>query len=296
MRSKPMFGTLLLLTALSGCPSGEPQTGSSGKLTGEVRATTIGEIPLSDPLSLAWNGTPETSVMLLPQTVAYPNLIKQSVKELRVRALADAQFLAVRLEWNDPSLDEKLEVDKFTDGVAVEVPLGDPDKTNPMMGDPANPVFILHWKAAWQRDVDRGRADVQDYHPGFISDRPPFVSGGHPYPISEAFETDNARRYLPGTAAGNPVSKIFRKWPVEELQAEGFGSLADHTYQDSQGKGVWKDGKWTVVLALPRQSPDRANPMFVPGKAVMGFAVWDGANQNVGGRKHWAPFVKVVLP
>jgi hypothetical protein len=180
MRSKPMFGTLLLLTALSGCPSGEPQTGASGKLTGEVRATTIGEIPLSDPLSAAWNGTPETSVMLLPQTVAYPNLIKQSVKELRVRALADAQFLAVRLEWNDPSLDEKLEVDKFTDGVAVEVPLGDPDKTNPMMGDPANPVFILHWKAAWQRDVDRGRADVQDYHPGFISDRPPFVSGGTP--------------------------------------------------------------------------------------------------------------------
>jgi hypothetical protein len=180
MRSKPMFGTLLLLTALTGCPSGEPQTGASGKLTGEVRATTIGEIPLSDPLSAAWNGTPETSVMLLPQTVAYPNLIKQSVKELRVRALADAQFLAVRLEWNDPSLDEKLEVDKFTDGVAVEVPLGDPDKTNPMMGDPANPVFILHWKAAWQRDVDRGRADVQDYHPGFISDRPPFVSGGPP--------------------------------------------------------------------------------------------------------------------
>ena len=328
MRSKPMFGTLLLLTALSGCPSGEPQTGASGKLTGEVRATTIGEIPLSDPLSAAWNGTPETSVMLLPQTVAYPNLIKQSVKELRVRALADAQFLAtidlagaealllmrpgreyalkraladaqflaVRLEWNDPSLDEKLEVDKFTDGVAVEVPLGDPDKTNPMMGDPANPVFILHWKAAWQRDVDRGRADVQDYHPGFISDRPPFVSGGHPYPISEAFETDSARRYLPGTAAGNPVSKIFRKWPVEELQAEGFGSLADHTYQDAQGKGVWKDGKWTVVIALPRQSSDRSNPMFQSGKAMMGFAVWDGANQNVGGRKHWAPFVKVVLP
>lgn len=295
MTSKHSFAALLLLCTLTGCPSGEHDVGTS-KLTGEIRAVAVGEVPLSDPFSVAWNNMPETAVTVLPQTVAYPNLIKQSVKELRVRALADARFLAVRLEWDDPTLDEKLEIDKFSDGVAVEVPLGDAEKTNPMMGDPANPVYICHWKAVWQRDVDHGRADVQDYHPGFVSDRPPFVSGGMPYPVSEAFESDNARRYLPGVAAGNPVSKIFRKWPVEELQAEGFGSLADHTYQDAQGKGVWKDGKWTVVIALPRQSSDRSNPMFQSGKAMMGFAVWDGGNQNVGGRKHWAPFVKVVLP
>jgi len=296
MKTTFLFPALCLLPLLSGCPSGEHETGAPTKLTGEIRVTTVGDAPVSDPMSPAWNGATETSVSMLPQTVAYPNLIKQSIKELRVRTLSDARFLAVRLEWDDPTLDEKLEVDKFTDGVAVEIPLGDPDKTNPMMGDAQNPVYICHWKAAWQRDVDRGRADVQDYHPGYVSDRPPFVSGGYPYPVDEAFQTDNARRYLPGTAAGNPVSKIFRKWPVEELQAEGFGSLADHTYQDAQGKGVWKDGKWTVVLALPRQSPDRANPMLAAGKAMMGFAVWDGSNQNVGGRKHWAPFVKVVLP
>ena len=141
MTSKHSFAALLLLCTLTGCPSGEHDVGTS-KLTGEIRAVAVGEVPLSDPFSVAWNNMPETAVTVLPQTVAYPNLIKQSVKELRVRALADARFLAVRLEWDDPTLDEKLEIDKFSDGVAVEVPLGDAEKTNPMMGDPANPVYI----------------------------------------------------------------------------------------------------------------------------------------------------------
>lgn len=282
--------------ALTGC-WGSDSTGGGKATSGEIRALSVEQVPVEDPLAQAWERAPETAVTLLPQSVTYPMLGKASVGGLKVRALADGKWLGLRLEWADQTLDEKMEVDKFTDGVAVELPLGDPAKTNPMMGSKENPVYLCHWKAAWQRDVDRGRADVQDYHPGYFADPYPFVAGRYPYDVQESFQSDNARRYFAGTAAGNPVSKIYRRWPVEELHAEGFGSLADHSLQDAQGKGVHKGGMWHVVLALPRQVADGANPALPAGGSVMAaFAVWDGGNQNVGGRKHWAPFTKVVLP
>jgi DMSO reductase family type II enzyme heme b subunit len=145
--------------------------------------------------------------------------------------------------------------------------------------------------------VDRGRADVQDYYPGYWADPYPFVTASHPYDIEEAFQSAAARRYFAGTAAGNPVSKIFRRWPVEELHAEGFGSLADHSMQDARGKGVWQHKKWTVVLALPRRAPDPANPRLRHGTTThLAFAVWNGRTEDVGGRKQWAPFLKLHLP
>lgn len=272
----------------------EKPAGSSN----ELRAAKVEAAPLADPGSALWMNASETKVAMLPQSIIYPMLGKQSIMSLRARALVDDKWLALRLEWDDKQRDEKLEVDKFTDAVAVEMPIGDPQKTNPMMGSKEYPVYILHWKAAWQKDVDVGHhADVQEYHPGYWVDPYPFVAGRYPYDVSESFQTDNARRYFAGTAAGNPVSKLYRRWPVEELHAEGFGSLADHSFQDAKGKGEWSDGKWTVVLALPRQATDKANPALPAGTTTaMAFAVWDGSNQNVGGRKHWAPFVKVVLP
>jgi DMSO reductase family type II enzyme heme b subunit len=60
---------------------------------------------------------------------------------------------------------------------------------------------------------------------------------------------------------------------------------------------VWENGKWSVVVSVPRQTADKENPSLASGMTTaMAFALWDGSNQNVGGRKHWASFVKVVLP
>lgn len=262
----------------------------------DIKVVMIDAVPL-DPDHANWGRLMDVTIDVLPQQITFPSLKEASVKKLNVRALADKQWLGLRLEWEDATVDEMLETDKFTDGVAVEFPLGELAKTNPMMGDPQNPVYLVHWKAAWQRDVDKGRTDVQDLHPAYWADPYPFVAGGYPYPVQESFESANSRRYLPGVAAGNPVSKISRRWPVEELQAEGFGSLADHRFQDAQGKGVWANGKWRVVLLLPRISSDGANPKF-PDKSTtsVALAVWEGKSKNIGGRKHWAPFTTVVMP
>jgi DMSO reductase family type II enzyme heme b subunit len=144
--------------------------------------------------------------------------------------------------------------------------------------------------------VEEGHADVQDYHPNFYTDAYPFATGEYPYPVDEAFETSDARRYLVATSAGNPISKLHRRYPVEELLAEGFGTLASHRLQDARGWGQHKDGRWMVVLVTPRTHDDPSNPALGPGKTAIGFAVWDGAAQNVGGRKHWSMLTELVLP
>jgi hypothetical protein len=289
------------VSACRGEDKGRTKTGTAASEesapSGEVHAVNVKNAPLEDPNAAEWKTAKPASVGLLPQTVTYPSLGKQTVRTLEVRALADESWLAVRLSWEDATQNERLEVNSFTDAAAIQFPLGDAEKTNPMMGSPENPVYICHWKAVWQRDVDRGRADVQDLHPGYWADPYPFVTTSHPYDVQETFQTASARRYFAGTAAGNPHSKIYRRWPVEELHAEGFGSLAAHRMQDARGKGAYKDGRWTVVLAVPRRVSDPSNPRFRPGTTKkIGFAVWNGDNQDVGGRKMWAPFISLVMP
>ena len=152
--AKTLWGGLGLLLAVSGCwGTDHPPAGTST----ELKALKVGSLPIEDPLSPVWDTAPEATVVLLPQSITYPILGRRTIGELKARALSDDKFLGLRLSWADKTHDETLEVDKFTDAVAVELPLGDPQKTNPMMGSSENPVYILHWKAVWQRDVDKGR-------------------------------------------------------------------------------------------------------------------------------------------
>ncbi|MBI2963688.1 MAG: hypothetical protein HYY35_08025 [Deltaproteobacteria bacterium] len=285
-----------IAVAVVACESRPPAT-SGGSAATSIRVSRVAEVPLDDVDAAAWRSAATAEIPLMAQGVAYPMLDRASVAKLAVQAMADARWLGIRLQWSDPARDDDTQVDRYTDGVAVEVPLRDVPAANPMMGSKDNPVYLAHWKAVWQHDVEEGHRDVQDRYPGFWADHYPFASGGEPFPVSEAFQTSDARRYFPATTAGNPVSKLERRWPVEELHAEGFGSLADHRFQDARARGRWRDGVWTVVLLLPRAVADPANPSFPDGaKRQMAFALWEGGAGNVAGRKHWHPFVEVGLP
>ena len=257
----------------------------------------VAEVSGKDLGGAAWQSVPETQVPMLAQNITYPQNQNPSITAVNVKAIADDHWLAVRIQWVDATMDDEVEVDNFTDGVALEIPLGDPKTANPMMGMKDNPMYIVNWKAVWQSDVEHGHADVQDYHPGFYTDAYPFATGEYPYPVQQSFETSDARRYLVATSAGNPMSVLQRRWPVEELLAEGFGTLASHKMQDAQGWGAYADGKWTVVLLVPRSGHDPSNPNLAPGlTTALGFAVWDGDKRNVGGRKHWSMLNELVLP
>jgi hypothetical protein len=278
-----------------GKPS-EQTPGTAPQLTGELRAVAVDSAPVDDPAAAEWRRAGELSVVMIQQTVTHPQAPTLNIPAVRVRALVDPSWLVFRIQWDDESQSDVIDTDLFTDAVAVQLPLGPLEKTNPMMGDAAAPVYIAQWMAAWQRDIDHGRWDVQDRHPNFWSDGYPFASGAHPYPIEDSFQSAHARRYLPGVSAGNPVSRLHRRWPVEELEARGFGTVHPQGVQDARGRGVWADGAWSVVIAIPRHPEDPLNPRLPAGDHAVGFAVWEGGASDVGGRKQWAPFTKLVIP
>jgi len=182
--------------------------------------------------------------------------------DLSVRALCNKKEIGLRIEWSDPTKDEtETGALKFRDAVAVGFPVNfGPSIPLPYigMGNRGRPVNIWHWKASWQADVDRGYQGVSETHDGMVSNVAPI-----PHRTAEE--------------AGSPMAQLQRKSPVENLMAEGFGTLTSVPSPELTGKGIWKDGRWSVVIKRPRS--------FKGGFVPITFAVWDGSSGERNGMK-----------
>ncbi|WKZ15638.1 MAG: hypothetical protein QY317_17240 [Candidatus Jettenia caeni] len=51
-----------------------------------------------------------------------------------------------------------------------------------------------------------------------------------------------------GRAAHNLLSELSRGMVVEDLNAEGFGTLTTQEHQDVNGCSKYKNGVWTVIM------------------------------------------------
>jgi hypothetical protein len=258
-----------------------------------VTAVRLAALPaLADLDDPAWLNVATTSLDLLPQQAAQPMLDAVSVPRLRVQSAHDGKRLAWRLAWSTSKPSMQVETSQFTDGVALQLPLaaGAPFT----MGAKGKPVAVLHWKALWQADLDQGFRDVHTLYPNARSDLYWFAQGQWPFPVRDAFADPRSRAWLIGVAAGNPMSKLDRAQPVEELVAEGFGSSTTVPQSPSSARGRWHDGQWIVVIDRPLQPDDSLAVCLTPGvKSQIAFALWDGQAGNVAGRKHyvgWVPF------
>ena len=100
----------------------------------------------------------------------------------------------------------------------------------------------------------------------------------------------------------NPVDSLnpFRDVPVEEMNAEGFGTLTPQprTKQNVLGKGVWKEGKWQVVLYRSLESLNKWDVKFEKERPpiLIAFAIWDGALQDRNGRKVVSMWQQLYVP
>jgi DMSO reductase family type II enzyme heme b subunit len=95
-----------------------------------------------------------------------------------------------------------------------------------------------------------------------------------------------AKRYAPAEAVGNRRVGP-RQFPVEDLIAEGPGSLAPNPNGTSRGQGARRKEGWTVVLK--RRYPQGLTPKV---RTQIAFAVWEGSAKEVGARKMrsgWIP-------
>lgn len=102
-----------------------------------------GSLPGDDPNSSQWDSVPESEFKLAPQ-VHWPARIQDAtVKSVKVKGLHDGQNLAILVEYQDPTEDEK-------DAAALEFMVGDKKAHfahgQEMLQVEGGPVNIWYWK------------------------------------------------------------------------------------------------------------------------------------------------------
>lgn len=263
----------------------------------EVLAAFAAKLPPADPLSAAWQGVAEHGAALLPQDVTEPRLVKPSATSLvKVRALHDGARLALRLEWSDASEDKLLGPGRFSDSVAVQLPAKAGPPPSAFMGEAGKPVRITFWRAAWQEAaLNAPERVVKALYPNATVDHYPFDAAK-----SKEARAALARQYAPAVAAGNPGSPPPEgagppPGTTQDLEAEGFGTLSPLAgARRSTGEGRWRRGVWTAVITLPLG--EERDAALAPGqRGYVAFAVWDGGDRHVGGRKLRTNWIALTL-
>jgi mono/diheme cytochrome c family protein len=241
---------------------------------GTVRATRVrGKLPV-DPAAPVWETMDPVRVTLNP---LWPE--KDLIYAVAVRAVHDGKRLAILCTWKDPVPDgAPVRVQDFQDAVALQFSM---NGNTPFlgMGDANNPVNLWQWKAGWQLEADGHRQDMSDLYPAMHVD------------------TYFATNYQTAVAAGNEVSTPHQS-PVEDANAHGFGTVKSQppSEQNVSGKGVWRDGSWSVVFVRELKSKDLDDVKFAIGKSTpVAFAIWDGQNRDRNGRKVVSNWHKLIL-
>lgn len=255
-----------------GCRQAAPPPAPTG-----VELTSATSVP-TGPTDTAWNSAPELVAKLLLQDLVEPRKLQPTTADVRVRAITDGKQVAFRLEWNDETLDDKPRPGRFSDACAVQLPSKiEPTVPAPQMGEKGRPVEITFWTAAWQAIVD-GRGDtIRDIYPNAAVDHYPFQA--KPLEKDPGAQREMAASYAPALALGNTMAGP-RDRPVQDLIAEGPGTLSPAPSSNSTGRGQRTPTGWSVVIA--RRLPAGLSP--ATGSQIA-FAVWEGAQEEVGARK-----------
>ncbi len=276
--------------SLAKAPLTEPAPSRPGTV---VSKFIRGQIPL-DPSGSTWAKLPLARVHLEPLWIR-----KQVIEEVRVKSVHNGQQIAFLVEWDDPIVNQDvLRSQDFRDAVAIQFPVaagalhgaGHPEPSF-TMGDQQGLVNIWHWKADWEADLQRYR-DLQDRYAGMAADLYPFNQTAPPgSSVTAQVKAPTASHdstFLTGWGAGNLLSTPNRRSSVEDLNAIGFGTLTSQSPEDQnvQGRGVWKGGKWRVVIVREMRSKGDRDAQFIPGQSLpVAFAVWDGAQGDRDGQK-----------
>jgi DMSO reductase family type II enzyme heme b subunit len=268
---------VLPLLGVAGCKKTPPPVN-------EVVAVSSARLPL-DPNDSAWEGAPEHVAKLIPQDLVEPRLMKPSTPEVGVRALANGSEIAFRLHWVDPVKNDLPGAGRFIDACAVQLPKNaEKEPPDPQMGETQRPVEITFWRADWQASL-AGRGDtIQDLYPNASIDHYPFEAPS--LEKGSAAQKEMAARYAPAEVVRNRRTGP-RETAVENLVAEGPGTLAPAPLGTSKGYGIHIGDGWAVVLS--RKLPEGLAPQT---RTQIAFAIWEGSQQEAGARKMrtgWIP-------
>jgi DMSO reductase family type II enzyme heme b subunit len=275
---RPIGFAGLLVALLSSCAGPAPVS------TSEVQAVQRDRLP-TDPADSVWDEVPVHMAELLLQDLVEPRLMQPSTPRVAVRAVTDGEQIALKLNWADDTQNDRPGASRFSDACAVQLPRGsEPDVPAPQMGEEGRIVEITFWRASWQAVVD-GRPDtITSLYPNAAPDHYPFEAPSLE-PGSEEQQA-LAEQYAPARALGNGMEGP-RTRPVQDLLAEGPGTLTPMADQSSQGRGRRVGDGWEVVIIRPVPTELSANR-----RSQIALAVWDGEHEETGSRKMrtgWIP-------
>lgn len=209
-----------------------------------------------DPMDKQWSNAEAILIPLMKQEFVAPRG-GGSVKNIQVASIYTNEEILIKLTWEDKTKDSKFSpIEKYSDACAVEFPFDNKQMPSFALGEKGNPVNAWLWRAIAEEK------DRIDYPPAYSD----FYRSG---------SIDTVVKYEPTS--------------VENLVAEGFGTITPLEGQDVEAKGVWKNGKWDVVVKRKFNSASGAalkGDMIIP----IAFAVWDGTNSERDGIKSISPW------
>jgi DMSO reductase family type II enzyme heme b subunit len=285
-------GLALASAGLTGCGGDGAGGGDAAAPATELRVGWVrdGALPALDPLASAWDEAVEVSVQMLPQDVMEPRVPETTPTRVSLKGLHDGKRVAFRLVWADSEPQALIDVDRSSDAVAIQLPATGAGGPLPdaMMGEGGKPVLIAQWRLALQERLEGKPYGIKALYPNAVNDHYPFEGARDPS-TRRVMET----RYAPARAAGNPVAAAEVTSAVQDLVAEGFGSLAFSGKPVSTGKGVHRDGKWHVTISRPLDLEPGAKTVLRPGASTyIALAIWDGGKRQTGSKKMrsiWVP-------
>lgn len=280
MRRNIILVLVLALAAAFGCGKKEPPVSAN-----EVQALFRSQAPSTadDPI---WEEAPVHPAKLILQDMVEPRLMIPSTSQVKVQSVTDGRKVAFLLQWDDPTENDLPGAAQFTDACAVQLPSKvEADVPAPQMGEDGRPVEITYWSANWQAVVNGRKDNINAIYPNATVDHYPFQAPSlkEGSPDQQAM----AKRYAPARALENPMAGP-RKVPVQDLIAEGPGTLRPAERTLSEGYGKRTEKGWSVLIV--RRLPEGGRPA---SKGQVAFAVWEGSKQEVGSRKMrsaWIPF------
>lgn len=261
--SRPVLLLFLFILVVAGVlvGFGVPLVSSEGMI---IRARLVeGELP-TGPEDAAWAKTSPMTLPLSGQVITRPVWPEPTARALTVRSLHNGAEIAFLLEWQDNTKNDRLTPGTFRDGVAIGLPLGDAPAFF-CMGQLDHYINIWHWKADWQSDIDRRAAKTSE----------------------KARDGVRTFEVIPRRVSS-----------VEDLIGGGFSTLTTKEKQGRvQGKAVWKDGVWHVIMRRPLLSEEQENEAkLIPGRVqTVSFAVWNGENKERNGQKAVAPWFQLII-
>ncbi|MBI3813511.1 MAG: c-type cytochrome [Nitrospinae bacterium] len=230
----------------------------------------------SDPNDPKWNEADNIDVRLTGQVLVKPRWQNFSVDMVNVRSFYNDKEIGFQLTWDDPFKDTVHEGSEVMHQTYTDPPDGN-IKTYTEIYSP-------------------------DYTPGKLRDA---IALQFPAKLEEGTEKPH---FLNGST-GKPVNLWYWRADYNEDPSKGraiieltstdfknpFGIHPDNS-QMVDGKAVFKDGQWKLIMKRPLNTDDKADIQFVKGKFIpIAVNAWDGSNGESGMSKAISSWHYVLL-